>query len=1042
MLVIRERFYWVTPLLTVAFIFVLLVPTVCAQTIPPVALDMPDVVGLWEPFTVSLVVNDPDIRERAKYLSFSTGANNYVAYLRMDGEVISSIFPYEVSSCTTLPPMKFRVTSDSGLSDIKEVPVKIELFEAGQPPLGYGKHIGWVERNITVVATKATLDYPWKQGLEVKRADPVAMGNIEFSAPAQTVVSTLRNYGTIELSDLSCQAKAKQFDSSTKNKEIWISSSCDPATVKPLTPSVLSVFNSTEGFSCTKHSFSKIDAKQSSSNARFSAIICGELGSMRIGLGETKYVAIGSETAHLAQVRGDWEKALATFKLERKVSPETKHLSSYSLWETTTQGAWTTGTGAWSCSAKPAKEKFTIQGRLTDGHDHPLPYAKVWVKVEGKEYNTVADGRGYYKFEDIAGIDFDAPASQKILLQVTLRYVKDGKEYFSVVDDTVDKYVVLEKRFKPKSETDLEQNIDFNFNNLNPQWDYVRYPRTGVEWASNSKLVRLDDYAATYYYIYDAMDFSQNVLGANIDYKLPVDVWVDGNEKTWYSTGDSYIKIDKADSDFTHGDRPKNTQYHEWGHHLQFSQWNGQWLNGPNDKNHDGFLNDHTGDSFTEGFAEFIAMVMSEYSRNDPHMQLPPEQYGLVGNLENDYKVWEFRGGAEELSVAGVLWDLYDKNNEGNDTVTIGIEQLWPILKERKANFYEYYKAFITTFPGKKEGINKIFIAHGFFADNQTGNSNRDNFEPYRDANKDRQYNAGEYFVDYGVKQSENEIKFDAGETIGKATNYERPNRGKAVEIQNAFIKAPDTRVRYYNVKIDLADGTTQKYMTENRGGLIYLAPLPEDMQATYTLTPKSMDYTSSKPYTITNKEYIEKYYPTPEDQGYIDEHDFGLEETGSNLDPKQEFEGELSWGTDRGYNVQEPVDKIILQDGPIDTSDKIGGDGDDSGGPAGKSSGGLFSSDDSEGSGWLWWLGGGLLVVLLVGGGLLFLIIVLLLWRRRRKKKKEQMKEELPKQKIQSPPKEAPTQTSHSDKKFCTECGANLAGDAQFCTECGAKQL
>lgn len=96
-------------------------------------------------------------------------------------------------------------------------------------------------------------------------------------------------------------------------------------------------------------------------------------------------------------------------------------------------------------------------------------------------------------------------------------------------------------------------------------------------------------------------------------------------------------------------------------------------------------------------------------------------------------------------------------------------------------------------------------------------------------------------------------------------------------------------------------------------------------------------------------------------------------------------------------------------------------------------------ASIDGEEDGWLWWLlGGGVMLVMVAGVFVLIFVVVFILLRRRRKKKREKElhKEPIPQKKTttESPPIQATT-------KYCTSCGAKIAGDAQFCTECGAKQ-
>ncbi|MCX6694846.1 MAG: carboxypeptidase-like regulatory domain-containing protein, partial [Candidatus Altiarchaeota archaeon] len=524
--------------------------------------------------------------------------------------------------------------------------------------------------------------------------------------------------------------------------------------------------------------------------------------------------------------------------------------------------------------------EVAISGRLTDGHNHPLPYAKVDLSAGGKKYNTVADEAGNYEFKKVKGIEPNAEKPPKIWVMVTLSYVRDGKNYFDVnhkspITNQWYAYFVR-KGVELKSDGDLRQDVDFN---INPN-GYTHSLNVGdVEWESADWISYASDLAGIYYYMSDAVDFSLTILDAKVDYKLPVDVWVGDPSmgKTRYTPGNSDIIIADFDDTYEDTDRPKNREYHEFSHHIMYSEY-GAWPEGksmPGDKNHDGFLNPSTGDSYVEGFAEFMAMTMSEYT-DDPDVPKPPSKYAALGDYEDNYKTWGHRGRDEETAIAGALWDLHDKENEAGDSVTLSLQEMWPVLKVKRKDFYEYYKAFKQAFPSKAADIDKIMVMHGIFADNQTGNKKRDTFEPFRDANNNNAFDATEYYVDYGVQKNVSEIKYDAGETIGKATNYGRPARSKAGLIPDAFIKVTDDKVRFYTVKVHYinpsrADG---EYTTESLEGKIYLAPLPEDVDATITVKPKTEDYTAGKTYTITSGQYTEKLYAS-EGKGFADTFDF-----------------------------------------------------------------------------------------------------------------------------------------------------------------------
>ncbi len=76
--------------------------------------------------------------------------------------------------------------------------------------------------------------------------------------------------------------------------------------------------------------------------------------------------------------------------------------------------------------------------------------------------------------------------------------------------------------------------------------------------------------------------------------------------------------------------------------------------------NHGGFTNPSTADSYVEGFAHFMSMVIGEYYGFWWDEEDYPSRCGLLGDFELDYVAWGNGGKDEEYAIAGILWDLYD----------------------------------------------------------------------------------------------------------------------------------------------------------------------------------------------------------------------------------------------------------------------------------------------------------------------------------------------------------------------------------------------
>lgn len=111
----------------------------------------------------------------------------------------------------------------------------------------------------------------------------------------------------------------------------------------------------------------------------------------------------------------------------------------------------------------------------------------------------------------------------------------------------------------------------------------------------------------------------------------------------------------------------KNRETHEFGHALMNEVMNGGWTKWAGVKNHGGYFNPHTGDSLSEGFAEWWSMVADDLSS----MSDEPDQYDGWGYLAGSdaRKAWTPVDPAaptaapkgyteEEFAAAGLLRSL------------------------------------------------------------------------------------------------------------------------------------------------------------------------------------------------------------------------------------------------------------------------------------------------------------------------------------------------------------------------------------------------
>ena len=251
----------------------------------------------------------------------------------------------------------------------------------------------------------------------------------------------------------------------------------------------------------------------------------------------------------------------------------------------------------------------------------------------------------------------------------------------------------------------------------------------------------IDDTAIIYHHTQQAWALTDEVVGQKLDLKPPLEVVTfsvsppdDGVYYIGpYTSGDNantqpYINIDVGNSLFSAGSRPKNREYHEFGHYVMADTMGNlmpiyKIPGGPGDVSHRGFSNPSTTDSWVEGFAEFYAMLVAKHIGNDPR----PELYNISArwreNMESNSLSWRFAYNRnkdkiqwlEELAVAGLLWDLVDPVDGGDSTRLGGVDYadcvdihentLWNLIAN---NWYDA-PAPVTLSPAAPSGYGYIF---------------------------------------------------------------------------------------------------------------------------------------------------------------------------------------------------------------------------------------------------------------------------------------------------------------------------------------------
>ncbi len=382
--------------------------------------------------------------------------------------------------------------------------------------------------------------------------------------------------------------------------------------------------------------------------------------------------------------------------------------------------------------------------------------------------------------------------------------------------------------------------------------------------------------------LHEVYDFYTTGLGTNVDYQMPEEIYlmtpgVGGRHSIDWTDNHDY-GITFGDIVFGRGfgakESPQNQEWHEFNHHAMAAIYGG-WWDTHAIKNHLGWGNPFSDDSYVEAFAEFMSMVeTAHYASEYPRLAAVPSVYyyaGTAANLEKNYKVNNSR--YEELAIASILWDLYDPPSNSQidkDHIQIEWDVLWQVLSGQHEysdgrvgyihstrdlyeavwalNMSQFNMMYNDTYEpnndswmDKANALDKIFIAHGAFYD-KNGNGIWD---------------GPEEMVGYTSKQGNpGMIRSDLEPPPGSYV-HANVNNG---QVQNGTVKVKVTHPGPYSY-------LDYEYEGDFQDGLIAIDP-PFDVPTTWEMNITSKGYSESAPVTVTSEDYNSKYNET---NGYFD---------------------------------------------------------------------------------------------------------------------------------------------------------------------------
>ena len=653
-----------------------------------------------------------------------------------------------------------------------------------------------------------------------------------------------------------------------------------------------------------------------------------------------------------------------------------------------------------------------VTGQLTF-EGKPLKYMPIYTKDDEDE-KTFTDEGGQFSLNVADPDDYE--------FIIDFQYEKDGFTYFRLLSAKENEpYRFF---FTVKNGKITKITIETGGEN---------YQKQGLNYDINQE-IKLEQllknelgetlHIINYVHLTEVLEYYTQVLDVNLKGStLDVDLGrgPDAGYTYAYKNDRDYIWMEKELMVYENEYRPF-VIYHEFTHYVHHTLIGETFENyvGLSNINHGGYANPTTGDSFSEGLAAFMPVIIANHYDRwwDDEVNKSVSLYPLCGCIDTNWKAWEKSGQAEEIAIAGILWDLvdgkdemqlatnalnklmeytnyklnlekhdfdsdgnlnkqeffhmliydevntngddyydaegikeiaenfainenvdsvtqkllnYSKEKEGclsqkefytfitenfdfiedvarekigeeyeewpdlttrdmlrahlseeiglreDDIVDLTFQELWNILKKPHEDFTSVYEDIINTFPSMKDGIDNIFINHGFFIESSQGNGEWNKWEPYQDKDKSRNWTntegAVELYADLG------EMHYDVGEKIGTASNAGRETRRSFEPFYGEYVKVNE-EIPFYEIEYVICDyeyyglklpSRFYKIRASNQDGLIYV-PMPEDSEVTI----RAEGVETKNPLNFNSDEFEERYDEAIEN-GYFMEHEFEI---------------------------------------------------------------------------------------------------------------------------------------------------------------------
>jgi hypothetical protein len=238
----------------------------------------------------------------------------------------------------------------------------------------------------------------------------------------------------------------------------------------------------------------------------------------------------------------------------------------------------------------------------------------------------------------------------------------------------------------------------------------------------------IENCAAVWHYLWLNREVAKDV-GKDIASPLTLDIFATGANvsEAYFSKGRNAIVLgttlvdDISDADPPPWQYRKNRESHEFGHALMWSMLGSNGVAPADKANHAGYVNGNTGDSLSEGFAEFWAMYADARAGFDTQPMVY-DQWGYITGLDKRM-AWAPLNTAqpmtivsdwpqEEMAVAGLMYELWDGTGIGQ---SVSFQKIADAIHTGDTLKDFYGNLLGAGLP--KAAVDQLFIRYGFFSD-------------------------------------------------------------------------------------------------------------------------------------------------------------------------------------------------------------------------------------------------------------------------------------------------------------------------------------